>query len=483
MPLRGTKNATVLLHIAQDWFKSNPDEPMPADAWASMAETMVNPGQLNVQDAGFAPIFENPALIPAFAAITLGATTEQLSKIVMHHGVTAKMYSQIVGTNLNEDKTARVDSNKLSSWNLAYQLMQALTLDREYGLTFAKELQGIPVDACIQVACLLTEFEELWPVTHIREYMRKVDAGEVKVGDSKPEMTGARSMQYVQTNLDRFTDEQLINLLERSGNLCLGANKEYGYANTFFKEYFKYLVNPQYTNVTMLSETISRIKDPALIETFKLRLHEDMANADFSATSAGSPYLQMIADKDSIWPGVASSTVLKLNILAFDKVILSRIHDKQNPGNFLRHPFYNHRHTVLQDLNGELTDLDATSLRSEHFRALHRLFVDWPYPQNLHFLDLKALMHHVLTGWDAYQARQNDPRNGFVPNLHDVTAAEHLGGFIRFVAANTEHDYSEFSQLSSPVKALLAKNDYDIKQLPGIGLRDKGRILEQGLGL
>lgn len=483
MPLRDTQDATALLRIAQDWFRTNPDEPIPFDAWNAMAETMVNPGQLNVQEQGFAPVFEDPSLIPAFAAITLGASIPQLAKIVMHHGVTASMYAQIVCMNLNPNKEVRVDSNMLSSWNISCQFIQAMTLDRAYGLKFAEELLQIPLDPDTKVACLLTEFAELWPITHIHEYMRQVDCGEISVSDSPPEMTAAHSLRYVQTNLDRFSDEQRLKILERSGNLCLGATREYGFKNGFFKEYLNYLSDPKRTNITMLSDSINKIEDPSLIERIRLRMYEDLSNSDFSCTTDGAHLLQVLAGKNPAFSSVIDSTTLMLNILPLHQMI-NYSENQSNPYlELAQHAFYEGRHTVLQDLQTEIVAIEAMNLKSEHFRALNQLFVEWNHEQNLHGVDLKGLMQHVLEGWDAYQARQNDPGNGFVPNLHDVTAGEHLGGFIRFMAANTEHDYSEFAKMSSPVKAMLASNGYDLKQLPGIDYLDKGRLLEQGLGL
>lgn len=483
MPLRDTQNAAALLHIAQDWFRTNPEEPMPLEAWNAMAESMVNPGQLNVQEQGFAPVFENPALIPAFAAITLGASTSQLAKILMHHGVTASMYAQIVCMNLKPNREIQDDSNMLSSWNISHQFMQAMTFDRAYGLKFAEELRQIPVDGDTHVACLLTEFAELWPITHIREYMRQVDCGEISVSDSPPEMTAAHSLRYVQTNLDRFSDDQRLKILERSGNLCLGATKEYGFKNGFFKEYLNYLSDPKRSNISMLRDSINKIEDPSLIERIRLRMYEDLANSDFGYTTDGAHLPQVLAGENPGFSSVTDSTTLMLNILPLHQMINYSEMRSNSYLELAQHPFYEDRHTVLQDLQAEIIAIKATDLKSEHFKALHQLFVEWKYEQNLHGVDLKGLMQHVLKGWDAYQMRQKDPGNGFVPNLHDVTAGENLGAFIRFVAANTEHDYSEFSGLSSPVKALLVRNGFDIKQLPGIGIRDKGILLEQGLGL
>lgn len=483
MPLQNTQNATALLHIAQDWFREHPGELIPVEEWDAMAQSMLNPGQLNVQEQGFAPIFESPALIPAFAAITLGASTEQLSKIVMHHGVTAGMYAQIVGMNLNGNKDVRVAPTMLSSWNMSYQLLQALTLDRTYGLTVAEQLRNIPVDPDIQVACLLMEFEELWPVTHIREHMRRVDCGEIAADDSTPEMTAAHSLRYVQTDLDCLSDEQRLKMLERSGNLCLGATKEYGFRNGFFQEYFRCLADPKRTNISALRDTINEIEDPVLIDRIKLRMYEDLANSNYEYTTDGAHLSEVISGENPVFSSVTLNTTLMLNILPLEQRIN---YEKMRSNSYLElsnHHFYENRHTILQDLNAELMRMEATSLRPEHFRALNQLFVEWKYEQNLHGVDLKALMSHVLKGWDAYQARINDPGNGFVPDLHDLAAGEHLAGLIQYVHAKTEHDYSDFAGMSSPVKTLLVKNGYDIKKLPGISSRDRGRLLESEMGL
>jgi hypothetical protein len=483
MPLRETQDATALLRIAQDWFRTSPDEPMPAEAWIAMAESMVNPGRLNVQENGFAPVFETPALIPAFAAITLGASIPQLAKILMHHGVTAGMFAQIVCMNMNPNKEVRVDSNMMSSWNISYQFMQAVTFDRAYGLKFAEELRQIPVDPDTQVACLLTEFPELWPVTHIHEYIRQVDCGDISVSDSPPEMTPAHSLRYVQTNLDRFSDEQRLQILERSGNLCLGATKEYGFKNGFFKSYLNYLSDPKRTNITMLRDSINKIEDPSLIERIKLRMYEDLANSDFSYTTDGAHIHEVLAGENPALSSVTDSTTLMLNILPLQQAINYEEMRSHYYLEMAKHAFYDGRHTVLQDLQAEIMAIEPKNLKSEHFRALNQLFVEWKHQQNLHGVDLKALMSHVLKGWDAYQERQNDPGNGFVANHHDVIAGEHLAGFIQFVCANTEHDYSDFADMSSPVKANLVKNGYDIKKLPGIANRDRGHLLESVLGL
>lgn len=494
MPLRNTIDVTELLHRAQDWFRDSPKEQIPHKTWGLATRNAINQGQISVSHDEFGVIFDDPSIIPALAAITLGASTEQLAAILTHHGVTAKVVAQAVCVTKPENHQ-RATRQSLSSWNTANQLVQGMCFDSDNGRKFATEIADIPVDSHLEIAYLLAPTEELWPITKIRRYMAGVDDGTIDVVHGKALKTSDFCFSFVQTDLGLMGDQQLLMMMERAGYLLPGASAEYGFKNTLFYKNLCMNISPKKpNNFTALARVVDRIEDQSLVQTMCKLIAESLGNHDFRGSLEGQEVINQLANlNQEKFGSLSQSTVLKLNVLPFDLVANFRKYepdenstDSSNPGYeqpFTRHPFYEQRATVLKTIGEELMALDASDFRSEHFKAIHRGTVEWNYTQDLEGIDLKALLTHVLIGWDSYQAKQNDPANGFTPDLLSASAGEHLSGLIKLVASTTKPDYQAFSSFSSAAKALLARNGYDIRQLPGINNKDRGRVLCDELGL
>jgi hypothetical protein len=464
-----------LLLFARNWYGRHSNKMIPIDNWqmrVRMAIKVMNndPGgkQFRVSFGDRKVVISDAAIIPALAAISLSLTTAQVAKVLVHHQVNAEMVAQLAFPST----VMTIQDNKIfTPWNVYNQLIRAICEDRERGLQFATQIHYLGKTPELELACLCSPIETLWPSTRVKKHMLDVDSNAIKViGTARPLRTILSVLVNARMELSEFSDDQIIEILDRSGNLVLGANQEYGFGIGFFKDFLLDARSNGTKNLKHILDVLNRIDKPSVLEVIRARIFEDLNEHDRWDEDSGffaltSLYKYLSREK---YGSIASSVVLKLNAL---------------PPRAKVNPLNDEKHLFLKGLFTELAPLKPEAFGLHHFNALGRAFAEWTCEQDTDGVDLGAMLIQVMRGWDAYQALQNDPGNGRTPEVFDVRAGEAISAFIKYAGARIRPDYAELNTLSPKAQAMLASNGYDIRQLKGISARDRGRLLEEGLGL
>jgi hypothetical protein len=484
MNVQKIKNVTYLFQLARDWFLSSPQEPIPLATWHNYL-----PGPIDEHHEDFGAIWTlyhekfwvgnvSTRIIPALAAISLGASTQTISKILSHHMVSAQDLARCkFGLNCAHDKA--VNSNSLSSWSVTHAIVQGLCHDPIMAKQFVESINYISNNHDREMACLLTNVEDLWPITHIRKYIDDVESGAREISDLHPEMTEYLVFESTTADLRDFSNQQILLMLERAGVFCHDAHSEHGFRNDFFRHCAIPSETPSTQN-TRIFEALNSADDPVLIEKIGKRIIASLAQENIGVRSLD--HLNEVLDR-SKYAFVISSMVLKLNLLR-----ITRMEGlKTTSPNILDTPCFQEfalePHKILERLHDELGKVEPESFSIFHFKALHYAFSGDPTPQEISRHDAKELLSVALLGFDAYSASQDMPSKSSGPRFNSDLAGELLMPLIKFSAKHSEHDYQWLTELTSTAKYLLAKGGFDIRRLPGISNKHRGLLLSDHLGL
>ena len=421
-------------------------------------------------------------MIPAIAAISHNAPVEKLAEIILHHEITLGQINELVV--IESVSFGKAKTNKeLSQWNLTHRLTQAFFHDPQHLQDFSINPAPFSNSHEDQVASLLLPIDSLWPATKIARYIeeRLENSGSTRL---RPYKVEANSFEAGRINLECLSNDQIITMIERSGNLHLEADEDHGYSSEFFKFVLTYLdtSDTENPNHRKMCEAICALEDPLLIEAFRLKIIAELSNCEVYHEFHGCHLLRGIEkslpyDK---FGSITDSMTIKINVLSFEDDGVEGEQNDPDYGVTTRIPNRLNRSEAIQGLNDELMGLEPGQFKRQHFNALHKVADDFSEEHTVGSIDLNALLIHVLNGFDAYRNRCG---NGMAKSDLTQQAEDQAGVFTSFVRTRCAPDYGQFNQLPSSAQGVLAINGYDARKLSGLNRRDRGRALENGMGL
>jgi hypothetical protein len=480
-------DVTELLRFAQDFYLTHPGQQMDLALWEKRVAQEGKPDDLWVVQVGkHAAEHARPSFIPVLAAITLGFGSEDLMTVMKHHRMTANDLlvceyglHLIPGVPENPVDDARTP---LDSWSVCKEVVAAIYLDAELSKDLTEELNDLSVhyehNYDFEIACLLSPNPDLWPITKLNTGLRSEDLS----------ITACSTLQCASTSFCHLSNDQILLILERSGNLHPFVISENGFeedqANQFYKDFFIGLLGRDTKNLTRVMEALNSVEDPVLLEKLNRRIINALPDFDFSGTQDAFEVMSMMEkhlNHDRYAP-VLNSIVIKLNVLPINRMKLMP-EFLASVQNVRAYELDREPDQILKRLNAELMAIEPEDFRRPHFHAIGAATKDLSRPQDLSGVDLQALLMRALQGFGEYgkakhQTWMGEPTSKYVDN-----AKPSIENLARYVAKKAEVDYKAFADLSSEMKALLASNGFDPRKLPGISRQDKGRVLIDNLGL
>ena len=477
------QDVTWLLEFAKKWYVDHPGQQIPLNSWMkNVGQAVDDSDPWIVCDGAYSVRPTSHHIIPALAAISLGATTEFILKTIQHHEITCNHISQTVFDLVNGSDPGQ---EGLSAWNANRMLIDAIMLDEEMTNKFNAEYDEFGLSYELEMAWLLCEHAKFLPVERIKRHLNNVVLGTVDTSREVPDVTSCYVFLQESSYFQGLSDEKILTTLERTGNLTLGLTRENGFilgnAYGFFRDLLLSLDNyPKNPNAERIVEVINRLEDSQMIDTIKARLLEGFMEYD-SRSINGHRLLWCMGNflEESRYGSIRQNLALNLRILS----VKDRSEQQASSfalfyGNPLIKNLGNSAGSVLQQLLCELRVINPKDFRFPHFDAVRVLLrsstmLDEPI-ENL----WPELLRVALRALDAYREM---PRHSDYKLIEAANNA--LEGLIRHVAMAKDIDYKSFAQFASESKTLLCANGFDIRRLPGISRSDKGKFLNDELGL
>lgn len=484
------KSATWLFRLAIEWYRDHPGQQIPLDMWEQQVLASQNNAEMKILYIGTQAVKRfDYNMIPGLAAISLRAPPQQLLEVIKHHNITVEEANFLSFPWCPKDTVPSEpgDDQLLipALWPVTKAFVDAMSLDDQLMGHLEVHLQRYYDEEAFEMACIISIRENLWFKTKLAEHFDLRHKGGAS-GIACPRLMSAETLKDA-IKLDEFSDEHVLSLLDRSGNLLPDVNAENGFKaeNTvgFFRKLFCQRDNRG--NFDRIIEAMNRTEDPVMISAIADRLLSAIPDYEDRANGLGSMFFEAISKKldPSRYGHVLESMVLQLCLLPIYDMANVKDDEFERYKTPAQRDFCKLGAVILKRLNDELKDLAPNAWRKRHFDAIGTLISEWSVPQDLTGIDLHEFLIKTLSALDAYKSTDH---LDYLSEKMDCCADEaerHVKTLIRFVSKTIEVDYDRLGALPSASKALLVSGGVNLRKLPGINNRDKGALLSEGLGL
>lgn len=480
-------NGNKAFNFAKQWYQNSPDKPIPHEIWLDQVNS-ISPGENPARkyDVSYSRLFVSmpmARMIPVLAGVSAGLTTPQLCSVAANHGVTLQDLDELTfGILVHAEEQST--EHPLTTWGVTSAVIRAFCHDPDRAESFFENSSGRQISPTQELAFLTAPQPEIWPVTGIESHLRCAHSEQPFQSNLRP-TTHIDVFAEAEIDIEKLKIEQFLALLKRSGNLVAGATSEYGFSNTFFRDMFMNVQFDHTRNLPTILKTLNGITSTDDCEQLRQRILESLSDTPFKPYfSDGEVILSSVAQHLSspAYRNLADDIVLKLNLIDVTGLDdFKKITKRGIPACYAE--FFDAGDQLLKKVNTYLMDMEVSEFRRPHFLALKTVTVDWDKPQDLSGVDLHALFAHCLEAFEAYQNEPHVDLQGKAQQKNKDEASASMTGLCRYVMKHVPIDPSDFPDLSSASKRVLAGAGIDIKKLPGMNNRDRGHVLSDQLGI
>jgi hypothetical protein len=494
MSAQQDNNLNELFYLTLDWYSKRPNQPIPLDMWDAMADRFGHGYEkvIRIGNRQIADVATN--LIPVLAAINAGVSSQALMETIKYHQVDAHIFLNARFAKLLQGKEQNIPgTNKafiLDNFSVIKEIVNASCLDDELSKQLASVFpdyeDSYGPDACFEIAGLLSTNKYLWPITYLEKYLNDIELG---VEARRPILTPAGFFQDADIDFGSFTKDQIMLILEHSGNLHSGVICENGFSDQYVLPFFNSIFSEIHTGYSKglsgIINAINTIEDPSLVSRVSSAIIRSVSDFEIQNESMGPTILKNMETflNRKLYQEVINSISVKLNVLLIEdlpSILSERIYYSQHSA---LNEFNDDGDKIFKRLHDELSHFKASEFRRPHFRALGSLLDDWKVPQDLSGIDLHGFLIKTLDALESYRQAKHRNDQGKPTDELAVFASRQVERLSQFVAQNQSQDYKRLANLPSASKALLAANGFDVRKLPGINRKDKGQVLSDELGL
>jgi hypothetical protein len=471
-PQSDVNNETRLFHLVRNWYQLYPGTLFPLESWAKKLETygLSNKEELTIYVGEYTISFENPGMIPLLASISLGADKQNLSNLIQHHTCTLVDYDSIGhGIDLSFPDPEAEKYKALTRSRIENQFFGAMLLLPEKKQDVESYINSEGVDVSIP----LMTFDHLpfWPSSRIDEFFSRLSSGQ-ETG-LQPIQADPDAFLNGELNLAALPDDEIRTLIHRGGFLNKWAIIENGYKDQLF---YRALDGSSLRNGPdndAVIRAINSVTDETERRLIASKLISSLSNITSNvslevdgATLAAAYFPQLDQTK---FKDVIDSKVLLINLLEYPVAE----HFKNSPYHEVDEA------SLFKGLSDELMSIAPEDLRTHHFRSLSIFAKHWPNAHKATDVDINGLVVHMVKGLQCFlEAPRPVDRS-----KHDELASNRVGRFIKLAARLTPPDYERLNQMSSECKRIMCLNGYKIAEFSGMSNQDKGRVLDDALGL
>jgi hypothetical protein len=473
----GIKNVNKLYRLVQNWYQLHPGSSIPLDAWSRKLEVydIARGDTLSIETPEYTVEFESSWVIPLFAAVSLGATTEHLAKIIEHHGV---RMGDLSNCSYAHTQTLMAPDNTkipISPHHVTDRAVEAFaTLPEFAGMLAQSALRKmVPLTDQVRASLLKIDVEAFWPNTQIERCFNAFESSQ-EWGGSVPHPSIFPVFKSGFEDFATFTDEKIRELLFRAGVLNPRVCRENDFDDAFFRNVFQHarISDKSARCIVRALNSVENEAERSIISQ-KLVLAFSENESPLTKGIEVASFFFSLVDHDK-YPEVINSLILRLNLAP--ETVINEFREYPS----IMVPEHVVPSSVLETLSKELLATKPEDMRWQHFRSLQRLAMEIKTPQELHGFDLPELITHMMHGYQAHTSTERIADKALVAQVTHKS----ISAFLSYASKLAEPDYERLSTLDSESKALMAVNGFSMKKLsPGMSNLDKGRVLCEGLGL
>jgi hypothetical protein len=402
--------------------------------------------------------------LPLISGCLSGFSTEQLVNIARGHGIWVKDFLETFSTNeqiLRVHETSEMTGDEVFRRCFA---ALAVTSPEEIRDVYDKLMYN---DHYYMLAITTPDAPRLWPKTIMTQYLKAhegkdVPEGEVISGENHSFIRSLHSDQQLpwDDNGPRYDW-----LLDRSGMLLPAVFKK-SIANFSLWEELVYYASEDQDSPLSHVMTYCIEEPPQSLRPGIFNGLRSMISLASGNISHGNRLFAFLEEKlAGTWlEPLLDSKILKLNLLG---------------ENSAQHAWRGDQ-ALIQSLFSEIKELAPSEMGFAHF---HVLSVQEKPLVTQHFdegFGRESFICHLLTGLQCFisDARFSEETLSMVG-----IATHNCREAIKLLGVNHEFDYTQFRGLSSPGLRILIDAGLDIRRLPKMNPRDRGRLLEDELGM
>lgn len=469
-PLHVNKE-TKLFQLVRNWYQLYPGTVFALESWAKKLDAygLREKEELTVEVGKYMISFENPGLIPVLASINLGADRQHIAKLIQHHTCTVADYDSLRhGEDFSRPYPETAKLKDLSRSRIENEFFGAMLHLPEKRQAIESYINSEGVD--VSIPLITSDHSPFWPNTRIDDFFSKLLSGQ------------ATGVQPVETDLDEFfddainlaslTDEEIRTLIHRAGFLNKWAINENGYLDQLFPKVFEGIVTESTPNDAAVIRAINSVTDETERQLIANKLISSLSNIIDKGNSAdGADIVAMCFPllNAKTFPDVVQSIVLRINLLEYPV-----------EGKFKTSPFHEvDESRLFRKLSDELMAIAPEDMRTHHFRSLSVFAKHWPRAHKAQDVDVNGLVIHMVKGLQRFLEAPCPVDK----TKHDDLANKRVGRFIKLAARLVEPDYERLNRMNSECKRIMCLNGYKIAEFSGMSNQDKGRVLDDALGL
>lgn len=469
---------------ANQWYIDHGETLMPKtpdySAFYSDAELEIN---LGPQGAGYPGEIDLPGnSVALLSACIAGLSPSFLAKVTEHHGVSDSLYYLVEGFGECNFKDIRLASGeKVNAYEVLRPCLAAIESFDENAFSRAYNLAD-HLDSAVTLAMTHAISPKQWPSTHLALHQNTFD------GAQNPHDKPLVSATHNCLNLNRVrgmpSDPSGFRydwLLERTGMLLPGVIRKNLGRFTLWEEFFGIIAN--YYD----AKEIQRLFEDCVNAPMAIRqaiyngFQSMMADGPKVVLNSPTVHEAMQRNFTNTWLSpLLDSIVLQINMIGTVATRVAEINKNRHhyPAVF-RQP-----EKVITHLYDEISQVPPHEIGLAQFNAL-----SFPQRQDLLLpkqvvdpaIDREGLITHLLEGLDSFRGdpTKHTKEQRAIQNI----ATDGVTSVIKTLAPLGAFDYSRFKDVSSSSARLLVMAGLDAKRLPAMNRRDKGQLLEDGLGL
>lgn len=492
----GFYDAAELYEFARGWYAAELSDPLPIPDLAKMVDDLGQAhgvtGSLGINLGGRFAKPVDASMIAVIAAISLGMDRESLLKVIkqndlsMRSVINCRFSTWDTGyEELPPDEHVFVPDDSypvdVTQWHATNEIIQAISLDDALSKKMADEYSAIDSTYHISIACANSPNKAFWQKTHITDYL--ANGSGIKRALENP--VPFQNIKNCDFDIESMSFRGIINLLENSGNLLPECSTENGYENMFFRSLFMDIHQNKNSSAIRIPRALNAVHDEIELERLNKNLLEKLIDYDYFDFTGGLPVLKGIKSTLSSekYSTLMDSMVLKINATPLDRIYRPNSLEVEDlEGSGAEELFYD-QGSIFGKLATELINIEPENFRKGHFQAISTFLGNVKHDQDLTSVDLNATLLAIMRGLEAYQATPHYQFNGKNTDEHKIMAAVVVDKLVGWLTPKMNIDYSSFAGLSSPMKAILGSNGFDVRKLPNMTRQDRGHVLSDQLGL
>lgn len=465
-------NETKLFQLVRNWYQLYPDTLFPLDSWEKKLKTydLTEKDELTVEAGKYMISFENPGLIPVLASINLGADRHHIANLIKHHACTVLDYDSLRhGTDFSRPYPVTEKFKDLSRSRIENEFFGAMLHLPEKRQAIESYINSEGVD--VSIPLMTCDHSPFWPNNRIDAFFSKLVSGQAT--GLLPVQADPEAFLNGELSLAAMPDDEIRTLLHRGGFLNKWATNENGNRDQLFAKALEAAALESGLDGAAVIRAINGVTDETERGLIANKLIGSLANitgyrgTEVDGADTAALYLPLL-DQNK-FKDVIDSKVLRINLLEYPV-----------EGKFKTSPFHEVDETSLfRELNDELMAIAPEDLRTHHFRSLSVFAKHWPRAHKAPDVDVNGLVIHMVQGLQRFLEAPCPVDK----SKHDELANQRLGRFIKLAARLTPPDYERLNQMSSECKRIMCLNGYKIAEFSGMSNQDKGRVLDDALGL